>query len=79
MKMFVFEGVLTDWTSGMAVIAAKSLEHAQQLAFAEFGLDYKNETLADFLKREDGFMEATWYPLGKGVEAGVLHHVYGGG
>ena len=77
MFIFVFEDVLCDYTSGMAVIAAESLRHAQELAHAEFGARFNY--LEDFLNEEDGFRDAVaQYPT-QGVPAGALHYVYGGG
>ena len=77
MFIFVFENVLTDFTSGLVVIAAESLRQAQELAYAEFG--YRWETVEQFLNDDEGFRrEAACYPT-QGVAAGVLHHVYGGG
>ena len=32
MKMFVWDGVLTDYTSGMIVVLANSLEEAREVA-----------------------------------------------
>ena len=79
MFIFVFEDVLTDYTSGMAVIAAESLRQAQELAHAEFGGRF--DTLEQFLEDDDGEgfrRETACYPT-QGVSAGVLHYVYGGG
>ena len=80
MKMFVFEDVLYDYTSGMALVVAGSLEEAQRLAFEEFRWSWdKKETLETFLVREAGFTEATAvYEVGD-VSPGVKQHVYGGG
>lgn len=79
MQIYVFEDVLCDYTSGMAVIAAESLEQAQAIAFKEFGW---HDTIEEFLERggEGGFQKpAGVYPMPEGTAAGVLHHVYGGG
>lgn len=77
MFIFVFEDVLSDYTGGMAVIAAESQRHAQELAHAEFGRRF--DKLEEFLNEEAGFLqEVSCYPT-QGVPAGVLHHVYGGG
>lgn len=79
MQIYVFEDVLCDYTRGMAVIAAESLEQAQALAFKEFGW---HDTLEEFLERggESGFQRPTGvYPMLEPVPAGVLHHVHGGG
>lgn len=79
MKMFVFEDVLWDYTSGMVVIAAEDLLEAQVIAYEEYNYR-KGDTLADFLERQGGFaLAAGVYPLAEGVNKGVLHSVYGGG
>ena len=78
-KMFVFEDVLWDYTSGMVVIAAEDLQEAQVIAFKEY--NYRKEyTLADFLEQQPGFKLATgMYTLATGGIKGVLHSVHGGG
>lgn len=78
-KMFVFEDVLWDYTSGMVLIAAEDLQEAQVFAFNEF--NYRKEyTLADFLEQQAGFKDpAGVYPLAAGANKGVLHSVHGGG
>jgi len=79
MKMFVFDDVLHDYTSGMAVIAAQSLEEAQQLAFERFGDDWRKQTFEEFRERS-GFGSCQGeYELHPAVAAGIKHYVYGGG
>lgn len=79
LQMYVFEDVLYDYTGGMAMIAEYTLEDAQALAFEEFGLSYRDNTLEEFLDRDSGFREpAGVYPLLEGTP-GVKHFVYGGG
>ena len=36
LKMFIWENVLTDYTSGMVAIYAKDLEHALEIARKKF-------------------------------------------
>jgi hypothetical protein len=80
MKMFVFEEVLWDYTSGMAVIAAESLEQAQQLAYEEFNYNcnWRKETFEEWLKSSNFHRCEGEYEV-VGVEAGIKHYVYGGG
>ena len=76
MNIYVFGNVLEDYTPGQAVIAAETLEQAQALACEKFGF---GDTVENFLAEEPGFcMPTGTYPT-SGVEAGVLHYVYGGG
>ena len=75
MFVFVFEEVLTDYTHGMAVIVARSVERAQQIARTEFA---HNKTMEEFLEEEPGFMGPTArFPTG-GVEE-QIRYVFGGG
>jgi hypothetical protein len=80
MKLFVFDRVLKDYSHGMAVIAANDLQHAQQIAFDAFALEYLDElTIAEFLAGSGwGFGAAQGeYEVGD-IEPGVKHVVYGG-
>lgn len=77
MYMFVFDDVLQDYTSGMALISASDLESAQQIAFKRFGC---SSTLEKFLDSDPGFRKPVGqYPLPSDTEPGVMHYVYGGG
>jgi hypothetical protein len=42
LKLYVWEGVLTDWTSGMAVALASSPEEAVELLQQQLGPSYFN-------------------------------------
>jgi hypothetical protein len=80
MNLYVFEDVLTDYTSGMVLITAESLDEAQQIAYDEFKRNYREEDLESFLIRESGFAEPTAsYLVGSEKVSGVRHVVYGGG
>ena len=75
MFIYVFEDVLIDYTAGLVVIRAESLEQAQELARVEFG---RWDSMDKFLANEDGFVTpAGCYPVPYD-EARVLHYVYGG-
>lgn len=78
MKMFVFEDVLHDYTSGMCMIVAESLEQAQKLAFERFGDDWRKQTFEEF-REQSGFGSFEGEYEVQGVEAGIKHYVYGGG
>ncbi len=80
MYVFVFEGVLQDWSFGMAVIVAESLERAQQMAWERFTCRCDGMSFENWLSHEDneGFLEPkASYPTSAEEEA--LHYVYGGG
>lgn len=76
MNLYIFEGVLTDYTDGLAVIAAEDLSKAQALAYEEFR--YRSENLQGFLDRDPGFLEPAGVYPSSVVQAGVLHFVRGG-
>jgi len=70
MNLYIINEVLSDYTSGMAVIAAESKEHARELFIKEFGEYYAK----DFDKyAEFKVIEGVNHP------AGVVDYVYGGG
>jgi hypothetical protein len=41
LKMYVWDNVLTDWTSGLIVVLATSLEEARDLACKDLGYVYR--------------------------------------
>jgi len=73
MNLYIINEVLSDYTSGMAVIAAESKEQCRELFIEEFGEYYAE----DF----DKYAEFT---VINGVNdpelaVGVVEYVYGGG
>ena len=70
MKLFILNNVLSDYTPGMAVIAAESKEQCREFFIQEFSKWHSR----DF----DEFAEFT---VIEGVQhpAGVVNYVYGGG
>jgi hypothetical protein len=81
MFLYVFENVLEDYTAGMVIIAAESLEDAQKIAFDNYAQDWHDEnTVEEFLDNQAGFRFATGvYELAKYQKPGVVHCVWGGG
>jgi len=78
MNLYVFQEVLTDYTSGMAIIAAETIEQAHQIAYAEFSWS-EDEDIPAFLTRESGFrVPVETYSVGSDVVRGVRHVVWGG-
>ena len=81
MNLYILNNVLYDYTSGMAVISAESMEQCNQIFIEEFGRsgdnDYaktRNEELQkDFDTAEIKVIENVNHP------AGVVSYVYGGG
>jgi hypothetical protein len=69
-NLYVINEVLSDYTSGMAVIAASSKERARELFIEEFGEYYA-----------DGFDKYAEFTVIEGVNRseGVVDYVYGGG
>jgi hypothetical protein len=70
MNLYIINNVLSDYTSGMVVLAAESKDHARELFNKEFG-DYYND---DF----DKFGEFTVIE-NLNYDAGIIDYVYGGG
>jgi hypothetical protein len=70
MNLYIINEVLSDYTAGMAVIAAKSKEHAREFFIKEFG-----EYHADDFDKHGEFIviEDVKHP------AGVVAYEYGGG
>jgi len=71
MKLFILNNVLSDWTSGMAVIAAESKEQCRELFIKEFGEYHAKE-----------FDEYARFTVIESVgldEAGIVEYVWGGG
>jgi hypothetical protein len=71
MKLFIISNVLSDYTSGMAVIAAESMIQCRELFLKEVGEYYADEfdNHARFTIIESVGLD----------EAGVVEYVYGGG
>ena len=74
MKLFIFEKVLSDYTDGLVVIAAKTLKQAQQFAQKEF---YPELTISQVIQEEGWDVPAAVYNAGN-IEPGVKHYVHGG-
>ena len=70
MKLFIINNVLSDYTSGMVVIAAESKEQCRELFIKEFSEYYANEfdQYATFNVIESVGLD----------EAGIVNYVYGG-
>jgi hypothetical protein len=70
MNLYIINEVLSDYTSGMAVIAAESKESAREFFIAQFG-DY----------HADDFDKYGKFTVIEGVNhpAGIVDYVYGGG
>lgn len=75
MNLFIFTNVLWDYSDGMVVVAATSLEDAQALVFEHFDV----EDTDYYLKKNPGFVDpAGVYPLLTDEKRGVMHVVFGG-
>jgi hypothetical protein len=70
MNLYIINEVLSDYTSGMCVIAAESKEHARELFIDEFGEYYA-----------EGFDKYAEFTVIEGVKvpAGIVDYVFGGG
>jgi hypothetical protein len=70
MNLYILNEVLSDYTSGMAVIAAESKAHARELFIAKFG-EYNAKDFDEYA--EFTVIEGVNHP------AGVVKYVFGGG
>ena len=71
MKLFIINNVLSDYTAGMAVIAAETKQQCRELFIKEFGEYHANE-----------FDEHAMFTVIESVsveEASVISYEYGGG
>ncbi len=71
-NLYILEGVLADYTPGMAVIAAPSLERCWEV------FDEKFEFSAEHLEHEKRFAEVKVIE-GVNHAEGVVSYMYGGG
>jgi hypothetical protein len=71
MKLFIINNVLSDYTSGMVVIAAESKEQCLELFIKEF-----SEYHADDFDKYGTFTVIESVGLD---DAGIVDYVYGGG
>ena len=71
MNLYIINDVLTDYTSGMVVIAAESKEHCRELFIEKFGKYFT----------DDYDHELTKFTVIEGVNhpAGIVDFVHGGG
>ena len=69
-NLYILEGVLADYTGGMAVVAAPSLERAWEVFAEHFG--FRN------LEREKQFCEDIKVIKGVNHAEGVVSYMYGG-
>lgn len=75
-NLYIINDVLYDYTAGMCVIAAESLQHCEQLFMEEFGCgsDYfKENAQKDFNTAKIKVIENVQH------DAGIVSYVYGGG
>ena len=75
-NLYIINDVLCDYTSGMCVIAAESLQHCEQIFMDEFGCDndyLKENAQKDFNTASIKVIENVQH------DAGIVSYVYGGG
>ena len=76
MNLYIINKVLFDYTAGMAVIAAPSLDRCREIFVEEF---------SDYIGEFDTAIEKGYYKVIEGVDyvvdlpEGVVSHVLGGG
>jgi hypothetical protein len=78
MNLYILNDVLSDYTSGMCVIAAESLSHCKDLFMKEFGSKFDSEWINQ--NRQQEFDNASVKVIeGVNHPAGIVDYVYGGG
>lgn len=73
-NLYILTAVLCDYTDGMAVIAAPSMERCRDLFKSQFGI---GKRMAEF----DSAVERKMFHVIEGVnhDEGIIEYVYGGG
>ena len=76
-NIYIIEEVLYDYTPGMAVICASSLDRCREIFVEEFNEDYFEREIKEF----DSSINDGDYKVIEGVNhpEGFVSHVYGGG
>jgi hypothetical protein len=69
-NLYIISNVLSDYTTGMAVIAAESMEQCREIFVKEFS-EYHVDEFDNYAKFK--VIEGVNHP------AGMVDHVYGGG
>ena len=78
MNLYILNDVLSDYTSGMCVIAAESLSQCKDLFMEEFGSKFDSEWINQ--KRQEDFDNASVKVIeGVNHPAGIVDYVHGGG
>ena len=73
-KLYIIEEVLYDYTPGMAVICASSLDRCREIFLEEFDWDCEIEEFDESIKQ-------SMFKVIEGVNhaEGIVSYVYGGG
>ena len=80
MNLYILNDVLYDYTSGMAVIAAESMEQCGQIFIEKFGTGSDYSKLKSNKERQREFDTADFKVIENvNHPAGVVSYVYGGG
>jgi hypothetical protein len=78
MNLYILNDVLSDYTSGMCVIAAESMPQCKDLFMKEFGSKFDTEWINQ--NRQQEFDNASVKVIeGVNHPAGVVDYVHGGG
>jgi hypothetical protein len=77
MNLYIVNNVLYDYTDGMVVIAASSLERCRELFLEEFGFPRPAERMREFDEAVAGGAVTVLKVVGR--KEGIVSYVYGGG
>ena len=81
MNLYIINDVLFDYTPGMAVIAAESLSHCEELFMKEFAWSGDTEYVKEYNQEQQELFNKAPIKVIENVQhdAGVVSYVYGGG
>ena len=73
-KLYIIEDVLCDYTSGIAIICASSLDRCREIYVEKWNSD-------GFIQEFDGSIRVKKYKVIEGVNhaEGIVSYLYGGG
>jgi len=69
MKMFIFEDVLKDYTSGMVVVVGNDYDDVMKMVKGDYPF---------FVDDEDGWKNPTVYNVDNNTPPGIKHVMWGG-
>ena len=80
-NLYIIKSILSDYTDGMAVIAAPSMERCRELFKEQFGSYSIEEGYDKAMTEFDSAVQEKYFYVIEGVnhDEGIIEYVYGGG